>query len=465
MNRVLVLILLSWSSALMAENLRPEVERLSKVVQMKTVSHQDPSNMDPAPFREFEAAVRDFYPRTFSELEVTMISQHSFLLKWQGSDESLKPVLVDAHYDVVPVEPGTEDDWNFEPYSGAVEDGYLLGRGTIDMKSPAMATFEAIEKLLADGHQPTRTLYYSLGHDEEIGGRNGAAKIAEYLEEQGVSFEFMLGEGGIALDSHPLLPDRQVVMVNLAQKGFVTLTLSTTGEGGHSSSPTENNSLVRLAEAVSKLHRQPFKPKLVSPVSDMLEAIGEMRGGLMGFALTNQWLTSSFLIDQLSSDRLTRSMVITTTAVTMFNSGVKENVIPQRAEAKVNFRLLPGDTKETLIEDVKAIIDDPEVTVEAASDWNVIPRVADMEAKGYSLIEDSVAEALPEAAVVPGLLIATTDTKHYEDLAENVYHFQPMFIAMEDASGIHGTNERVRVDAYLESLKLAESTIRIITSQ
>ena len=465
MNRVLVLILLSWSSGLLAEALQPELERLSKVVQMKTVSHQDPSNMDAAPFHDFEAAVRDFYPRTFSELEVTMISEHSFLLKWQGSDQNLKPVLVDAHYDVVPVEPGTEDDWNFEPYSGAVENGYVLGRGTIDMKSPAMATFEAIEKLLIAGHQPTRTLYYSLGHDEELGGRNGAAKIAEHLKEQGVTFEYMLGEGGIALDSHPLLPGRQVVMVNLAQKGFVTLTLSTTGEGGHSSSPTEDNSLVRLAEAVSKLHRQPFDPKLVSPVSDMLESIGNMRGGVMGFALKNQWLTSPFLIDQLSSDRLTRSMVITTTAVTMFNAGVKENVIPQRAEAKVNFRLLPGDTKETLIADVKAIIDDPEVTVEAASDWNVIPQVADMNALGYELIKESVAEILPDAAVIPGLLIATTDTKHYEDLAENVYHFQPMFIAMEDASGIHGTNERVRVDAYLESLRLAESTIRTITSQ
>lgn len=452
------------SPAVAAETLRPELQRLSKAVQLKTISHQDPARLDTGPFDEFSDMIRGFYPRTFSELEVTVISNFSFLLKWQGSDDSLKPVLVDAHYDVVPVEPGTENDWRFEPYSGAVEDGYLLGRGALDNKSPVMATFEAIEKLLAAGHQPKRTLYYSLGHDEEIGGNQGAANIAKYLKEQGVTFEYMLGEGGLVIDSHPMLPDSRVVLVNLAQKGYLTLTLSTSGQGGHSSSPTEDNALARLAEAVSRLHNNPFAPKLVSPVSDMLSTIGEKRGGLMGLALSHQWLTSSFLIDQLDSDRLTRPMVTTTTAVTMFNAGVKENVIPQRAEAKVNFRLLPGDTKATLIEDVKDIINDPEVQV-SASDANVIPRVADMNAPGYALIKQAAAEALPDAEVVPGLLIATTDTKHYEDLCENVYHFQPMFLSLNEAGGIHGTNERIKVADYLDSLKLAEATLRIITTQ
>ena len=185
----------------------------------------------------------------------------------------------------------------------------------------------------------------------------------------------MLGEGGIVMNSHPILPNRQVVMVNLAQKGFLTLTLSAEGEGGHSSSPTEDNALVRIAEAVSKLHRNPFEPKLVSPVSDMLTEIGQHAEGIAGWMMRNQWIAEPLLIGQMDSDMMSRSMVRTTTAVTMFNSGVKENVIPQRAEAKVNFRLLPGDTTESLIEDVKNIVDDPRVEI-SFENWGVIPRVS-----------------------------------------------------------------------------------------
>ena len=166
----------------------------------------------------------------------------------------------------MPIEAGTEDDWLFDPFSGAVEDGYLLGRGALDNKSPVMATFEAIEKLLAEGHQPVRTLYYSLGHDEEIGGNKGAASIAKYLKDNGVSFEFMLGEGGLVIDSHPMLPDSRVVLVNLAQKGYLTLTLSTTGEGGHSSSPTEDNALARR-----------FQEIIVDPTS-MSETVEILKG-------------------------------------------------------------------------------------------------------------------------------------------------------------------------------------------
>ncbi|MGI9326148.1 MAG: M20/M25/M40 family metallo-hydrolase [Pseudomonadales bacterium] len=465
MRRIIQLLFFILPISVFAEDdVPPELQRLSAAVRIPTISHEDPAKMDPKHFEEFRRFLRQSYPRVFSTLEVTEIATHSLLLKWQGSEVDLRPVLVDAHYDVVPIEPGTEVDWNFEPFSGAVEEGYLLGRGSVDNKSPVMATFEALETLLSEGYVPERTIYYSLGHDEEIGGRNGAAKIAEHLSEQGVTFEYMLAEGGLVVDSHPMLPGTQVVMANLAQKGFLTLTLSTIGEGGHSSSPTADNSLVRLAEAVSKLHRNPFEPKLVAPVSDMLAAIGEHSEGFMGFMLRNQWLTAPLLVNQLAEDRLTGAMVKTTTAVTMFNAGVKDNVIPQRAEAKVNFRLLPGDSKGSVIDAVKKIIDDPRVEV-ASGSWEVIPRIGDIEGPGYNRLQEAVREGLPEAVMIPGLLIATTDSRHYEDLCDNVYHFQPMFVSIDDAGGIHGTNERIRVDHYLQSVEFARVTIRKITTQ
>ena len=459
---LLAIVIVSLAGPVFAEDSSPAIDRLSQAIQFKTISHENPENRDSAEFDGFLAFIKKSYPNV-AQLELTRIADYSLIVKWQGSDDNLAPILMDAHYDVVPVEPGTEDDWQFDAFSGDVIDDYVLGRGTLDMKAQALASFEAMESLLEQGYQPTRTIYYTLCHDEEVGGVQGAANMAKYFSDQSIRFEFMLGEGGVILEEHPLVPGKRVVMVNLAQKGFMTLVIAAEGDGGHSSSPVENNALITVAEAVSKLHANPMEPVLVSPVSDMLEALGEHSGGITGWMLRNQWLTSGLLVGQLNEDPIMRSMVRTTTAVTMFNSSIKANVIPQRAEAKVNFRLLPGDTAESVIAKVEEIIDDERVTVTSLGS-NVIPRVADKYAEGFQKIEQSVATVMPDAILVPGLLIATTDTKHYEDLAENVYHFQPIMTRLEEAGGIHGTNEKIRVADYLESIDLMEEIVRNVTA-
>ncbi len=111
---------------------------------------------------------------------------------------------------------------------------------------------------------------------------------------------------------------------------------------------------------------------------------------------------------------------------------------------------------------MQEIIDDPKVEVDAG-EFNVIPRVGDMTASGYGKLQAAVTESMPEAILLPGLLIATTDSRHYEDLCDDVYHFQPMFVSLEDASGIHGTNERIKVSAYLQSVEFAKVVLRRIT--
>lgn len=463
MRKVVFLVCLLTTSFCFPDESPIEVQHLSQAIQIKTVSHEDPEKFDVEAFDQFLVFLRKTYPRVFSELEVTVINDYSLIFKWAGSDDSLRPVLIDAHYDVVPVEPGTEGDWDFEPYSGEVKDGYVLGRGAIDNKSPTIAGFEALERLIKSGYQPTRTLYHSLAHDEEVMGYEGAVKIVEHFKRKGLSFEYMLGEGGIVMNSHPLVPGRPVAMIDVAEKGFLTLSLSAEGEGGHSSMPTEDSALVRVAEAVSKLHRNPFEPKLVSPVSDMLAELGNHADGFAGFAMRNQWLTERLLISQMDSNPLTRSVVRTTTAVTIFNSGVKDNVIPQRADAKVNFRLLPGDTQESLIRAVEKIIDDPRVRI-SAGEASSTPWVSDINAPGYQKIKTAVEEVIPGILVVPSLLMATTDTRHYEDIVDNAYRFQPFFVELENAQGIHGTNEKVNADSFLVSIDLKEAIIKSITA-
>jgi carboxypeptidase PM20D1 len=155
--------------------------------------------------------------------------------------------------------------------------------------------------------------------------------------------------------------------------------------------------------------------------------------------------------------------VRTTTAITIFNSGVKDNVIPQRADAKVNFRLLPGDTQESLIRAVEKIIDDPRVRI-SAGEASSTPWVSDINAPGYQKIKTAVEEVIPGILVVPSLLMATTDTRHYEDIVDNAYRFQPFFVELENAQGIHGTNEKVNADSFLVSIDLKEAIIKSITA-
>ena len=441
-----------------AQNYPSSVDNMAQALRFPTVSNQQASAIDVDAFFGFLGFLEASYPTIFSQLQIEKISKYSLLMTWLGSDQSLQPVLFDAHYDVVPIEPGTEFDWSHPPFAGVIADSYLWGRGAVDDKLAVIATLEALERLLIEGHQPNRTLLFSIVHDEEIGGNNGAAKVAQHLKDKGIQLAYMIGEGGLLIDGHPLLSDRLVAMVGLAEKTYLTLTLTTTGDGGHSSFPPENNAAVRVARAVTALHENPFDAGLEPPVTDMLASFAPYLGGVTGFLFNNQWLSESLLLWQMSKERSSNAMIRTTTAVTMFNAGIKENVVPQQASAKVNFRLLPSDTPEQVIERVTAIINDPQITISAQS-WKKSPPVSSVDTQGYKAISAAIKKVFPEVVVAPSLLIATTDTGHYADLTKNIYRFHPYRMHIDDSSGIHGTNERIAVQSIIDGVAVSKSLI------
>ena len=171
-------------------------ERLAGAVRIPTISLEDRSAIDRAAFDTLLAYLRSSFPRTHAALKLEAVSTHSLLYTWAGRDAQTAPVLLLAHLDVVPVEPGTEARWTHPPFSGAIADGYVWGRGALDDKNGALAQLEAVEHLLASGFTPQRTILLAFGHDEEIGGKEGAQKIAALLKERGVKAEWALDEGG-----------------------------------------------------------------------------------------------------------------------------------------------------------------------------------------------------------------------------------------------------------------------------
>ena len=435
------------------------LDRLATAVRFKTVSSQDTSKIDYRAFAELNEFLASTYPKTFEQLDVEYINTYSILLRWAGSDPSQNPVLFTAHTDVVPIEIGTEDGWQHPPFAGVIENNNLYGRGTLDDKQGVLSLLEATETLLEEGYQPRRTLVFGFGHDEEIGGGNGAAALAERMRELNLSFDWMVDEGGFVVRDTPLLPGRDLAMINVAEKGYVTLTLTTQAPGGHSSSPAKTGAIGTLARALDRIESNPFEPKLVEPMRSALTMMAAEMAQPERFLFNNLWLFDSLIAGQMAKDTTTQPMVRTTTALTMINAGIKENVIPQRAEAKVNFRLLPGDTVDMLIATITEIVDDPSVVI-TNDRWMDRPGVADANGNGFAVISAATATVYPNALAIPSLLQATTDTRHYVNLAKDQYRFHGNSIDASQARSVHGTNEYISERSYNNAIAVARGMLK-----
>ncbi|MEE8514121.1 MAG: M20/M25/M40 family metallo-hydrolase, partial [Gammaproteobacteria bacterium] len=248
-------------------------KRLARAVQFRTISHGPDAPVAAAAFRGLHDFIRGTFVNVHKHLKRETVNELSLLYTWEGTDPSLKPILLLAHMDVVPVEPGTEKSWTHSAFDGAVSDGFVWGRGTMDMKASMMGILEAVEYLLAKSFAPKRTVYLAFGHDEEIGGYEGAAKIAALLQARRVRFAFTLDEGLVV--THGLLPgvEKPVALIGIAEKGIVTLKLSAHGPGGHGSMPPPYSAIARLGRALARLEDQPMPVALRAPVARMFDHV------------------------------------------------------------------------------------------------------------------------------------------------------------------------------------------------
>lgn len=430
------------------------VNRLSRAVQIPTVSARVGMHHRDANFVKFHAFLRESFPKVHKRLSLTPINEFGLLYEWPGSDVSLKPVLLLSHQDVVPIEPGTESDWQYPPFSGEQAEGYVWGRGAWDDKSTLMASLEALEMLLAAGESPKRTLMLAFGHDEEVGGEQGAAAIAQYLQQQEKELAFVLDEGAVI--GMGLVPgvEQPVALIATAEKGYLTLKLTTKGQGGHSSVPPAVTAVGRLAKAISRLQDHPLPASLTQPVIDMFTALGPQLPFEKRFWLANLWLFESLVVSKMAGNRSMHSHVRTTTAPTMLMAGVKENVLPQTAEAIVNFRLLPGQSRDNVIKEVRNIINDDQVVISEAGAISSEPSpVSSSNSYGYRQLEKAIRQVNPDVLVAPSLLFGATDSRYYTGLSKQVFRFTPIRVVAKDFGRLHGTNERIAIVDYKNAIR------------
>ena len=434
------------------------ISRLAAALRFQTVSPQSPGDFDAAPFLAMHQFLAAAFPRTHAALEREVVAGYSLLYTWQGRDPSAEPILLTSHLDVVPVIPGTEEQWEQPPFGGVVADGHVWGRGALDDKVGVLATLEAVEGLLAEGFVPDRTVYLAFGHDEELGGPQGAAAITALLAERGVRLQFTLDEGMAIVEGMGGV-DRPIAMVGVAEKGFLTLRLVAHAAGGHSSVPSRNGAIPRLARALVRLDETPLPARLGSVAGGLLDAIRPYLPGLQGFVIAQRWALGGVLESYLSEDPAMNAIIRTTTAMTILEGGVKANVLPTSATATVNFRLVPGDSVDFVVDEVRRIIDDPGIDIEVGQGREA-SAVASADSAGYAAIARAVRATDPDLVVAPALVVGGTDTKHYGQLADDSYRFTPFRLRPSDMGRIHGTNERLAVDDYATMIAFYSALLR-----
>ncbi|XP_054032412.1 N-fatty-acyl-amino acid synthase/hydrolase PM20D1 [Dryobates pubescens] len=436
-------------------------EALRGAIRIPTVSIS-PEELNTTAMAEFGHYIQEVFPAVFSSkfIQHEVVGQYSHLFTVQGSDPDLMPYMLLAHMDVVPAPP---EGWDFPPFSAAEHQGFIYGRGALDNKNSAIGILQALEFLLRRNYRPHRSFYVGIGHDEEVSGWKGAMKMAALLEARGVKLSFLLDEGSGILDGIIAGVQKPVALVAITEKGSITLNFTVDREPGHSSVPPKETSIGILAAAMARLEQNPLRnlfgrgPELLT----MEHLAAEFRFPL-NLIMSNLWLFSPLVSRILAWKPSTNALIRTTTAVTMFNAGIKVNVIPSSAKATVNFRIHSAETAAEVLEVVKSIIADERVKIEVVDAFDPLPISPwDEQTFGVHLLQRTILDTFPAVdSVVPGTCIGNTDSRHFTNLTAAIYRFNPILLGPGDLPRIHGLNERISVESFEKQVEFLFQLIK-----
>ncbi|MDX1623135.1 MAG: M20/M25/M40 family metallo-hydrolase [Gemmatimonadota bacterium] len=425
-------------------------ERLGAAIRIPTVSRggEPPSG---EVLDTLHGLLRASFPRVHDALEIERPAGHSLLMTWraEGAGAEEAPLLLLAHQDVVPVEPGTAGEWSHPPFEGEVADGYVWGRGALDDKARLLGILEAVEALLAAGAEPSRPVLLAFGHDEEVGGVEGARSLAELLDARGVRPFLVLDEGSAVLDG--LVPGvaPPVAAVGLGEKGYLSVELHARGEQGHAAMPPAETAAVVLARAIDRLAARPMEARVDGPARGMLEALADEMRAAARIAVAGLPVTEPLLRRRLEENPRTAALIRSTVAPTMLEGSGKENVLPASARAVVNVRIHPRDSVDGVLDHVRRAISDSRVEVRPWGGFRSEPGALSPDrGPAWDRLAGAIRSAFPEAVLAPTLVVVATDARHYERLGAPVYRFAPVVYRPEDLSRVHGTDERVGLEAY-----------------
>ncbi len=438
-----------------AEPLALDEEKLAKnlsgMIRFKTITSLTMDGFDRDAFFGMHEYLEKTYPRLHKTLTKEIVNSYSLLYKWAGSGSGQKPFLMMAHMDVVPADERTADKWVHGAFSGDIADGYVWGRGAMDMKGQFAAIFESVEHLISQGYAPKRDIYIAVGHDEESMGTLGAQKIVDRLKEKGVRLEFVIDEGGVMMDGKVMNVGAMVAAVGICEKGYADIRFIAESAGGHASRPPKQTAVGALAKAIVALETKHMKPTLNKPLKAMLDAVGGHMALPLNVIASNLFLTKPLLLKGLNAGATGAAMVRTTAAPTMLQGSSAPNALAERAEAVVNFRISPDDTVDGLLRHIKQTVG-KDIKLEIIQAYEP-SEVSSTTSRAYRIIEDTIRAMFPGYVVSPYLMVGATDSRRYAAVADGIYRFQPFRSMADDLDTLHAANERLHIESLREAVE------------
>ncbi|WP_291055990.1 M20/M25/M40 family metallo-hydrolase [Herbiconiux sp.] len=439
------------------------LERLRALLRVPTMSHLDDAEVDWAAFDRFGALVDELYPLLHGALERELVAGHTLLYRWRGASATAGdgPVsILMAHYDVV---AAADEGWQHPPFdavlTGSGADRVLWGRGTLDDKGSVVGILEAVERSLAAGHTPENDVYLLFGHDEETNG-TGAEAAAALFAERGIRIGLVLDEVGAVVEKLFPTVDVPIAVVGVSEKGTTSFTLTVEQEGGHASTPPRDTATNRLARAIVRLSKRPFRARINDVTATMIRTVGAHGRGPLKFVFTRVGVFRPLLVAVFARMSVeTAAIVRTTTAVTQLSGSLAANALAERAQAVVNVRIAIGSTVDGTRRHLERAIADPLVRVEAIS-ANEPAAVSEMSGPRWDLLAGTITSAYPTAVVTPYVQTGATDSRQFAPLSRNVYRFSPFEMSSDERATLHAKNERIHVATWFTGIRFFETLLR-----
>ena len=469
------------------------IARLSDAVKIPTMSFDDlgPIGEDKRwdVFDDFASYLKSTFPAIHDKLDLHFVNTHGLVYTWEGSDPALKPTLLMAHQDVVPVPASTISSWTHPPFSGFYDGKFIWGRGASDCKNQLIAIMEAVELLLSAGFAPRRTVIMSFGFDEEASGLEGASHLSQYLlKKHGRDSIATIVDEGSGVAS---LWGSAFALPGVAEKGYVDVDIVVRMPGGHSSIPPSHNGIGVMSQLLTLVEDNPYEPCLDSknPYLGLMQcgaAYGSEFPPKLKKLLSKSSKTESCMktkkdklaIEAAKADLGIKYLMTTSVAVDVISGGVKVNALPERTIATVNHRINVGEDSSVVTKKLtrlaKHVAARYNLTVHAFEDGegespsSITLKARDTELKpapvtptsispvsAYSILSGTTRALYGEEVLVaPGIMTGNTDTRYYWDLSPNIFRYVPGWDSEAEGLGnIHTVDEKISVKAHVYNVQ------------
>lgn len=428
-------------------------KKLSRMIQCETVSSR--FEEDKSKFYHFHEVLEELFPELFKTCEKHVFNG-SLLLRWKGKGKE-EPILLMSHSDVVEAN-GT---WQEEPFGGAIRDGVIWGRGTVDTKGSLSCILNAVEELIKEGYEPEGDVYIASSCTEEFSGE-GAPLTVKYLKEQGVKLKLLVDEGGMIMEEPIGGVKGTYAMVGVLEKGYGDVKFTARGNGGHASAPGKNTPIPRLAAFINEVERRdPFRAEFDGTVTEMFRRLTPNMTFPLKLVFSNLWLFKPLLKKLMPSiSPAGAAMLKTTIAFTTAKGADGLNVLPQEAYVTANMRFIPHQPTDESIRLISGIAGKFGLESEVIYKDYPCP-VVDYQGEQFRLVERAVNKLFPGVGVVPYTMTGGTDAKYYKEICENCIRFAPLYINAQQYGSIHGLNENLNIETLPKGVDFYKTIVRM----